>query len=623
MKRHPSVSRQPEPNWLFGDFGKPLFTSSTLELLANILNAHGQNLLRRNREELVARVDWTEPTASDRRELASKLRAIFSEHCVVDASIGVPSLFLEEELAFSDLPASLELHNGLRAYFGQNEAKLLDFDFLEVRSLLSVGLGWWEIFELTHLVSWLPEADLRNLAKLDRNDPDTWAVSFARILAYRSGPSHLAQLGDALVGRFSFGSQKYTLAGAGELLGVTRERMRQLEVLARKMAASRPLAPPRLLKILPDDLSGLADLLPGWSSEALANFASFAGIDMKGSFADNAFVTAAVLERANPVVKEIVQKNAGHSGFVNLLELGFQFKTAGVSSSVPVLDLLSSIYEVTASTSNWAWIRKSTKNSHGFSAVYNQLALGTALTASELFEGLERKLRSRQLEHELPPLEEFRKLLAQHEEFLEDSGHFYLATDASVPSEGNVGWLISRFTSANSRAMPIEEITAEGAALGFKPSTTAQYLWALEQFRAKNNVAWLVSAPPSKFELETVTQRAASLEEASAVEFVGVLEDRTTLLMLKMGTVFFRSGQITVPSSLRPIVANPPREIQCFCGANEGRSLGVTNSGQLKSAGWIRNHLSLHSSGPKFSAGSVVFLKLFPDRAVLAKDSEE
>lgn len=571
----------------------------------------------------MARVDWTEPTASTCRELASKLRAIFSGHCVSGASIEVPTLFLGEQLEFSELPASSELHNGLRAYFGQNETRLLDFDFLEVRSLLSAGLGWWEIFELIHLMSWLPDADLRNLAKLDRDDPVTWAISFARILGYRSGPSHLVQLGDALVGRFSFGSQKYTLDAAGELLGVTRERMRQLEAVARRTAASRPLAPPRLLEILPENLSGLADLLPVWSSEAVENFASFSGIDTEGSLADNAFVSTAVLEKSNPVVKEIVRKNAGHSGFVNLLELGFQFKAAGVSSSVPVLDLLSSIYGVTSSTSDWAWIRKSTKNGQGYSAVYNQLALGTALTASGLYEGLERRLGSRQLEHELPPLEEFCKLLAQHEEFLEDSGHFSLASDAIVPSEGNVGWLISRFTSANSRAMPIEELTTEGAALGFKPSTTAQYLWTLEQFRAKKNVAWLVSAPPSRLELETVTQRASYLEEASAVEFVGVLADRTTLLLLKMGTVFFRSGQITIPNSLRPIVANPPREIQCFCGANEGRVLGVTASGQLKSASWIRNHLSLHSSGPRFSAGSVVFLRLFPDRAVLTKELEE
>ena len=623
MNRNSSVSRPPEPNWLFGDFGKPLFTSSTLKVLANFLDAQGQNLLKRHEEELVARADWAEPAAEARLALASKLRTIFSGHCVVGASIEVPSLFLEEELRFSDLPASLELHNGLRAYFGSSEATILDFDLLEVRSLLAAGLGWWEVFELVHLMSWLPEADIRSLAKLDRNEPVTWAISFARILAYRSGPTHLVQLGDALLGRFSFESQKYTLDQAGHRLGVTRERMRQLEVLARKTAASKPLAPPRLLEMLPSDLSGLADMLPGWSSEAVENFASLSGVDMAAPLADNAFVSTAALEKANPLVKEIVQKNSGGSGFVNLLELGFQLKAAGVSSSVPVLDLLSSIYTVAASTSNWAWIRKSTKSGQGHSAVYNQLALGTALTASELFEGLGRKLRSRQLEHELPPLEEFQKLLVRHEEFLEDSGYFSLASESSVPSEGNTGWLIARFISASSRAIPIEKLTAEGAALGYKPSTTAQYLWSLEQFRAKDNVAWLVSNPPSDMELKTVTQTAASLEEASAVEFVGVLENRTTLLLLKMGTVFFRSGQITVPSSLRPIVANPPRKIECFCGANEGRDFGVTKDGQLKSASWIRNHLSLHSSGPKFGPGSVVYLTLLPDRAVLAKELEE
>jgi len=623
LNRNSSGSLPPEPNWLFGDFGKPLFTNSTLKVLASFLNAQGQTLLKRRKEELVARADWAEPTAETRLEVASRLRSTFSEHCVIGASIEVPSLFLEEELRFSDLPVSLELHNGLLAYFGSKEAKLLDFDFLEVRSLLSAGLGWWEVFELVHLMAWLPEADLRGLARLDRNDPAEWAIGLARLLAYRSGPSHLVQLGEALVGRFSFGRQKYTLDEAGHLLGVTRERMRQLEVLARKTAASKPLASPLLLEMLPDDLSGLADLLPGWSSEAIENFASLSGIDIGGSFADNAFVSTAALEKANPVAREVVRKNAGHSGFVNLLELAFQLKAAGVSSSIPVLDLLSSIYVVTASTNDWAWIKKSTKNSQSYSAVCNQLALGTALTVAELFEGLRRRLRGRQLEHEMPPLEEFHKLLAQHDEFLEDTGHFSLVSDVSVPTEGNVGWLISRFTNASSRAIPIEKLTAEGAALGYKPSTTAQYLWGMEQFRVKDTVAWLVSDPPTQLELNTVTQTAASLQEASAVEFVGVLENRVTLLLLKMGTVFFRSAQILVPSSLRPIVANPPREIHCFCGANEGRVLGVTKAGQLKSASWIRNHLSLHSSGPKFGVGSVIYLKLFPDRVLLARELDE
>lgn len=603
-------------SWLFGDPDRPLFSSETLEAVLKFLDLEGRKALLSVSPYLTdSKLGWDDvPSPSDERTLGNILRHVCQVH--IDESRGrpvvsFPDLFPSDSLRLDEMPVSSALMGGLKALFPDPKSDLLEVRQIPIRALVSSGVRWREVFELLHLSYWLPLADLSGVGRVSRLDLETWASSYVAQLLYRAGLD-VAHTG-AFVARFGFVGERITLEEAGERLGVTRERFRQLEKRVKVLAASNPISPPDELEEVSEDPSEFLDLNPDWDGKGLSNLLLLSGVWNEQDHGSLEIRSSQEIAAGSPRVLDLVRKSAGTMGFVNLSKLETDLSEVTGKSGLAI-PLLRETYEIRALSSTWALISKG-KTSQAETSILNQLVFGAAMTGSEILEGVIRRARSRSVGWEVPPQDKFFELLSSLTSIRPVSEGFALASPAPQEFTGQKKWTVDRLFHSEERSVALEDLVVEGASLGYLPSTTSQYAQTLEYLRVKDNIVWIAALPPSPLQFEKTRSSADLFEANTWLEFDGRLEGGGVGLLFHIGTVFVRSAQVTVPSELEMVVGMASRQLLCICGQAADTPLRVSKS-SLKGVTWLRNHLLVEHPASRHRSGEwVVRIELLPEIA--------
>lgn len=583
-----------DPHWLFGDPSNPLLSVPLFDRVEQMLDPAGRRILWNYRTLLVERPGtWNSPSIVREDEtLGIFLRGLLQDH--IDAPKGtshidVPDLFLGDLLTLDALPISSGLLYGLKRSPYPTDTRLRELDGLTIRSLIEFGLQWKEILELIHLMDWLPAAEVAGVSALPRENLGVWGASMLTLLAYRTGQQRVG-LSEALTGRFGIATDLMTLEQAGDLIGVTRERFRQIERAVRRFAAENPLAPPGVLEELINDPNSITDLLPGWTKKGLRNLLILSGLWGEREAKEVSFQSNQELALSDPRVSKLVKESAGTMGFINKAALVKRLLEE-VGLSTPIEPLVEEILSVVGRSGKWLLVRKG-KQSQGESAILGQLKLGQSMSGRELFDGLARKAKSRSANWQLPPFDEAVQLIRSMPDIVETEEGFQLCGAKHKELTGHIGWMLQMIQNSEHQCLSVEEMVRLGLKAGFRPSTTAQYARTLDFLRSKNNMVWAAASPPSEAQMQAAVRQNELFENETSLEFDGQTTEGGLLTELTIGTVFLRSSQVVVPKALASALGEGRRRLTCSCGKDAPTPIRVSKR-NLRGTTWLRNHLLL------------------------------
>ncbi len=604
--------------WLFGDLDRPLFSAGTFEKLVQLLDREGrQTLLSYSPYLTNSKLGWDDVTGPDEiLSLGDHLKRLCQFH-IEDSQgppvLAVPDLFLTDSMLVSELPVSARLRGGLEALFPDPDMNLLGSEPIEIKSLVAAGIRWREILEFSHLCQWLTDADLNGVARISTGGVEAWANSLVSLLLYRADID-IAQT-PLFIERFGFGVPAITLEEAGERLGVTRERFRQLERKVKVLAKANSISPPYFLEEIGDFPSEFIDGNPNWDGRALFNLLVLSGVWNEAEHSHKEIKSSKQLAKARPEIVGLIRKSAGTMGFVNLAKLENDV-TAVAGAPGIAATLLGDTFEVRASTSSWALISKG-KQSQAETAILNQLVFGKSLTGGEIHEGVLRRARSRSAGWEVPPQDAFIDLLRALPTVRVSSSGFTLNAQVDQNFQGQQKWMVDRILSSDAHCVALEDLVLEGASHGFLPSTTSQYAQTLEYLRVKDNVVWIAAVPPSASQIEQTLSTADLFEVDTRFEFDSRIDGGGVTVLFRPGTVFIRSAQVSVPAELEMVFGVASRPLKCICGAAADTPIRVSK-GTLKGVTWLRNHLlTQHPVHRYLSRDWIVKLELRPASALL------
>ena len=562
------------------------------------------------------------PTTAAKRKLIEsalwRVEEILETSALRGAGLRVPELFLPAP-PLMNLPVTPTLQSGLEYLFREGNPNLEDLEGFPVRDLLEAGITWREILQLSHLMTWLPGAEDSDVTSLNRASVEGWVRDICRNLSYRLG--YLADdLASLIQARLALGIEGRTLDELGQERGVSRERVRQIMTKVLESIKSVPMAGPSSVTRLPADWLGITSLLPDWEQEGIRNLAVLMGLDPEIIPSQN-LLSETRRDAENPKVAEALRSSIGQSGFVNVQDLRIHLEDNGSQFATKALLLLEEKVTVLGSATQWALIQDGNKKKTARSAIDRQLELGKPLSAEELYIGVSRVLRSRSLGNELPPFDEFEQILGELSHLSSDGTKFQLRDPESKPLEGHQAWIVEYIGTSSDGLVSLEELVLAGARSGHLPSTTSRYVHTLEFLRLESNVCWVVSNPPSSPTLGTAIRRVQLLEEEGSLSFGALCDDGSTILNLTLGSTFVRSGQVSVPDTIRPMLSIRPRQLGCSCGASQGLTAGVTKNGQLSKGNWFLNHILTHNGTKGLGLGSTVSLKIDEEKVMLQMES--
>jgi len=611
-----SPARRPKnPTWLFDDPAKPLFTDSTFSVALKLLSPRGREIFSPQHKK------FTSPGASwnSKLETASSgtvgamLTLLFSTHLETsdeDPNIELPvSLF--QDVALSNLPASQELLVVMEKALGEPERDIKALGSISIRSLLACGATWRDVFELLHLATWLVDADRSIEISIPRDDCVAWTKGIVRNLVYRLSLNPLAE--GALLRRLEFGLEPITLDEAGRGLGVTRERFRQISRKFWEFADQCPLAPSGdLTNIVDLPVNEVAKLLPPWTALGRRNLMRLSGLWAGELPHEDALLGICEQATRDPRSAQLAKALVGPSGFLNIDQLKLKLEAINPEFSACWKTVLTKAFRVVALSGKWALISKKGP-SQAEHAVRNQLSLGLPLTVGEIYEGLRRRAQGRGYSLGIPKLQSFKEILPQLECVTESDSRYSLTTEQAPRSAANthIGWVIRRLLESDDGCASLDELILEGLNFGYNPNTTGLYATGQEELRTAKNIVWVVGRKPTAEILEAVQKRAEVLKVDTSLDIFDGGNEIVTLA-LQVGTVFVRSGQLTVPTPIGRVINVRLQTLVCICGAQADSPLRVDEKNNaLRGGSWLQTHILLkHWLPDKLQLGSRVHLEL-------------
>lgn len=605
--------------WLFGDLARPLVSNATFGAVLGLIDPTGQASLRHLERVLKSPgVKWDESGgAGYMGELGATVATILDKHFLWgrNISFNIPRNTFEDP-GVLELPSSRALQVRLEKRFNSSNIALSELPEFSVEGFVRSGSSWKVVLELIHLFDWLRICDGRVSIRVPRRDASLWAQAVIQNLTYRYGLKD--GVASALVGRFELGVPHLTLEAAGDSIGVTRERFRQISRVAEEVLINRDIAPPLGLESAAQDPSRLHAKLPGWSKTGMFNLMRFAGY-WSDSDADISKLETP-LERAlnSSELLEAVRNEVDIFGLVHQQRLRDIVARFGETFRGHELEILrASVTGILAVSDRWVLVKKR-KDPTFLNVIRNQLSLGVPLSASDLYIGLQRRASSRSHSHDLISYDSFFSLLRNLDDVVEDEGKYALREPLSPRIEGHQGWMLKQVMEAPEFCISIDELLLRASAAGLNVNTTSIYAYNLEELRAGDRLVWIVGREPSELTKAALLISMESAEIPTAIEYSGS-SGGAVLLEFQFGSVFMRSGQATLSAPISRLIGENGRRIKCECGESSD-TLIRADSEQLvlRGAHWMRTHLiDSHFGTNGIGIGSTFQIELSEQQAVI------
>lgn len=262
----------------------------------------------------------------------------------------------------------------------------------------------------------------------------------------------------AILARLGFdGLGPITLEAAGEIMGVTRERIRQIEArVHRQHAKVGEVEIPQLSAALrvvreasPIDSSGIPELLRGrvntetsFSTRSLLSIADFFGYEpgfKEVEAGARTLIVATGGELSGPKIQQILAKARylSRSGISNLRELSDRLEDAHLEIAPSLLQPLVALdQDLWLRSDGWFWNEQSDAGGRNWmvNVTRKMLAVNSPLPLSSVREGLRRRVAWRR-RGVIPPLAVLREFFERSPDFSLDAGDLVSSLDPDSTAE--------------------------------------------------------------------------------------------------------------------------------------------------------------------------------------------
>lgn len=616
---------------LFGDRGKPLLSNSLLRILgedhrlllglARPLTRKGEELPGVQVRDLLSDVvggrhlKSANPHATVDRafeEINWGIAGTAVEERLQDERFVVPEAVHADELFLRNLPMSGQLRGVWDQLLGDPEATVADTVDVSRRVVRHSGGGWAAVAEWAVLLehfcvdaeSFGLFQDAQTALKLDLV-ADLVAEELRRADGNRLDGAWV----ELLRRRKGWGRERATLDTVGHELGVTRERVRQIEARLFEYSGIRVWPLPKVLGealevALDSDVSseefgvtlvrsGIT-VGPEWDREAVADLCTALGrledAEAVRDSAEAAEIRAAEVRQENQEVLARIRQARSHMGFVRLDAVD-----DGSGSPLPVAqvrDRLIAAFPRVAFVRGWALagVQRATAAEN---AALDQLAVADALPSSVIVEGLDRVARKR-LDLALPPADIVIDLLSEIGCVTVEDGMVSPLITSELPDVGsNDRWLHDLLFNHPGQSMHVEDVLRAARASGRNEASISVHVTYSPIVRRVGGIVSLVGSELDPAERASI-KRAADAKRVPSDYTIAWTEDGP-VLTLTMGTAYLTSTVVGMRQDLLSSVRVEGLGTTCCSAYDSDARLGI--SGPNAVYGWttlFRHWVSAH-----------------------------
>jgi hypothetical protein len=471
-----------------------------------------------------------------------------------------------QDWTISQLPIDPDLKRRLGEFGIDPTASIAALSEKSIGKLRDLGMGWSWIFELSAAAGdWLV---VRQVAWTLSSHPfageiplSVFATWFVNELAFLDGERVSSEALDAFQGQNRWGSEVGTLEDMGAILGVTRERARQISVrLFATTQRRRWWLPENVTNLFTEILNrgwigtgtpGLED----WTKRGLVKF-----IDAVG-WPELAERIQELPEKWKPTPELVVAMQNCRRG-LGLLDLDHFVSIAGelLEPGFEIPALLHR-YPRSVISGRWALARKADEETQFENAVLNQLYMNDGLSLEELCEGLNRVITFRKYAP-LPPRRIVGELIQMAGIAVKREEKFY--GEGRPPQEGAKRDLYEFLKHRPGQIASKTIVTSEMNKLGANSNTIRLYCSFEPGIRALTGSGLIhaVGARWSEDERRLALLEKKSISVLSKFEF-RVRPDQSILAWLRMGTGTMESGVVSVTAGFTDLLGSESCSIKC------------------------------------------------------------
>jgi len=577
----PSRSSWTYPYWhgLLGDFGKPLVPLWWAESLGNIsstyhyrkrnkVNASTRSLRSEIENPLLAtvgvHVDF-EQTFTSLGEQIADLRNDF-----LDAAIGNSNNFLDCQLVGSDLP----LHVSYVDKFDElnlGATMVSEISGIPIEYFLEHGFSWCEVADISYTLShgidnvfgYLTAIQNREIHTLDES-----ATLMVDELWLRDGGRLDDERLFGIQQRYGIGVPAETLETIGKTLGVTRERIRQIEGRFTPYFAQRrwPITHPMnivLQEILETDSSEMFEnaLVIGLSNSSIEWDRTLFERLLRTYGQLNLLESIRGIGEPLQIDSEFSRRFRKHRNKIGFIDLRTFINNEGeLEDPKTVFKYVQQIYKFSYKSGDIA-LASDSRGTQAQNAVEKQFAVGSPISGHELVEGIDRLSRNRGY-GDLPPTHVVLDLLKQAGTINEVEPGVFTGEPAEIDGDLKK-FLVHAIKNAPGGVANQPELFRQAVVEGFNTSSLVSYLTYEPMIRKfEGGLVRLAGSNPTPEAIDDA-KRAALLQTEKGSIIYTTSTDGVISVTCVLGTTNLNSGVMSPSSALRAILDPAGYSIYC------------------------------------------------------------
>jgi hypothetical protein len=594
-------SRQSKDNWtyptwqgLLGDFGKPIVPLWWAEALPDVgfttyFKKRGEHLVRTRKvrqeviEPILATVGVTVNWERTLEGLGNNIEN--QRNDFLDASIGDPTHALNTKLIGSDLPLHIEYVEKFEK-LGLGSSSLSEISGIPIQHFLDNSFKWIEVVDIAYMLNHGVGHIFGLLASHESNPSrslEEAAKNAVDELWLRDGGSFDDQRMDGLRRRFGIGCEVETLDEIGKRIGVTRERVRQIEGRLTPFYAQRRWPIGDSIQRVIDEISksnssdvfddlfdiGISDGSVDWNRPMFERLLLAYG---QRELLESIKGIGEPLEIDSEFGRNF-RKHRNPIGFVDLRT--FVNDNGQLEDPDTVFRYVEQIYSNSWRSGNYA-LAADARGTQAQNAVEKQFAVCNEISGTELVEGIDRVSRNRKY-GPLPPTPVVLDLLVKAGTIAEVKPGLFTGSGKEIEGELKK-FLVEAIKNSPGGVANQPELFRQAVLEGFNTSSLVLYLTYDPMIRKFNNgLIRLAGSKPTQQAIEDARKAAELQTEKGSVSFLATNRGQINVLCI-LGTVNLNSGVLSPPTSLRDILDPEGYSILCCDDSNFDGQLKLSGS---------------------------------------------
>jgi hypothetical protein len=494
--------------------------------------------------------------------------------------------------------------------------RMLDLD--EKSGLAELeGLSWREIYSCSDspeevildvmqmLTEWLPYAQNTRVSFQQTVNLESLREYFEQELLARIGylDNPEWRLDSIFSDRGGWGRPKKTLDDIGNELGLTRERVRQIESGLYQVLCARPrfVMPHFLNEIFRSAVSAgpmvafetIKDEFFPASSWTLETFLDFLSSHFSAAITDAWEKALIPGEEDVSQLLEIVQilrDERSEIGFIRLSKAKMRLSSQVPDSRIELA--LTKAYPNPVIQGDYALVSR--KGESGFIRnISQQLFYCSPLSMDQLYTGLKMEATYRNARHSLPDAATCLNLIRQMPDYFVSADGFVEGPTAPPGKGTQIEWIAKQIEASPGQVISKNELFQNAMNRGMKVSTVTMLLSYSPMFRGLGSgLVTFVGRSPSDFDMRHATAVAKAIKVPTSVEVLHA-SSKSFTLKIKIGTNFLSSGSLAINGQVSNLTGHTNYDLVC-CESFETNGKVKAKGNFITGIGLARHHLLQH-----------------------------